>query len=186
MADDLKISQFTDGGVVQETDQIAAVRAGENVRVVVGSAASADVGDGPEDLPTNSIIPSTVANTLQGTSVTSNTIGLGVKSFVTDTGKSFETGRSLLITSDGAPSTRRMTGIVTDYDPDTGDLDITIQGITGSGTYTDWTIRVAGDKGEKGDQGIQGPPGTGAVTSVNSKTGVVTLNASEIPFTPAG
>lgn len=183
---DQKISQFANGGTVQPADEIATNRAGVNTKVFVGTAAGADIGIGPNDVPNNSMVPSTIANTLQGTSLTSNTIGLGSKSFVTEPAKSFETGRSLLITSDGSPTTRRMTGIVTDYDTATGELDIDIQGITGSGTYSDWTIRVSGDKGEEGPQGPQGPAGTGAVSSVNGQTGAVTLNGADIPNSPAG
>lgn len=41
---DLKISQFVDGGAVQDTDEIASVRSGINTKVVVGSAAALDVG----------------------------------------------------------------------------------------------------------------------------------------------
>lgn len=51
---DLKISQFTDGGAVQTTDEIAAVRDGENVKVYAGSAAAADLGTAPDQVPTNS------------------------------------------------------------------------------------------------------------------------------------
>lgn len=54
MPTDLKISQFTDGGLVQETDEIAAVRSGVNTKINVGSAAAADVGTGPDDVPINS------------------------------------------------------------------------------------------------------------------------------------
>lgn len=54
MPTDLKISQFADGGAVQVNDEIAAVRSGVNTKVKVGSAAAADIGDGPDDLSTNS------------------------------------------------------------------------------------------------------------------------------------
>jgi hypothetical protein len=41
---DLKISQFTDGGLVQDTDYVPAVRAGNNVKVLFGDAAAGDIG----------------------------------------------------------------------------------------------------------------------------------------------
>lgn len=47
---DLKISQFTDGGVVQNTDYLAAERGGDNAKVLVGTAASLDAGTGIGDL----------------------------------------------------------------------------------------------------------------------------------------
>lgn len=47
---DLKISQFTDGGLVQDTDEIAAVRSGDNVKITTGTAAAMDAGTGIGDL----------------------------------------------------------------------------------------------------------------------------------------
>lgn len=48
---DLKISQFVDGGAVQETDSIAAVRGGVNTKVTVGTAAAYDVGASIGNVP---------------------------------------------------------------------------------------------------------------------------------------
>lgn len=42
---DLKISQFTDGGLIETTDEIAGVRDGENVKVTFGTAAASDADD---------------------------------------------------------------------------------------------------------------------------------------------
>lgn len=42
---DLKISEFVDGGTIQDTDSIAAVRGGVNTKVVVGSMAAEDAAD---------------------------------------------------------------------------------------------------------------------------------------------
>lgn len=42
-----KISELTDGGVVQDTDMLPAARAGGNVRVVTGSMAAEDAADYP-------------------------------------------------------------------------------------------------------------------------------------------
>lgn len=47
---DLKISQFTDGGAIQATDEIATNRAGTNTKVFVGSAAALDAGSGIGDV----------------------------------------------------------------------------------------------------------------------------------------
>lgn len=157
---DLKISQFNNGGAVQPTDEIATNRGGTNTKVFVGTAAAADLGSGPDDISTNSTISINVTNTLQGTSTTSNSIGTGSKSFTTDQHRSFYAGRYLLITSDSNPTTLRMSGIVTDYVPTTGELTVTIINSTGSGTYTDWTIRVSGDDGADGTNGTNGTNGT--------------------------
>lgn len=42
---DLKISEFADGGTIQETDSVATVRSGVNTKVVVGSMAAEDADD---------------------------------------------------------------------------------------------------------------------------------------------
>lgn len=59
---DLRISQFTDGGAVQATDEIASVRAGANTKVRVGTAAAYDVGTGGSDLVTNDVLGDAIAN----------------------------------------------------------------------------------------------------------------------------
>lgn len=48
---DLKISQFTDGNAVQETDEIATNRGGVNTKVRVGTAAAKNVGTGTGEIP---------------------------------------------------------------------------------------------------------------------------------------
>lgn len=88
---------------------------------------------------------------LIGTSTTSNSIGTGSKSFTTQTGKFFDVGARLLITSDGAPDSRSMFGTVTAYSG--GSLTVDVVAIVGSGTYTDWTIRVSGERGAVGAAG---------------------------------
>lgn len=61
---DLKISQFTDGGIIEETDIIAAVRSGVNTKVTVGSAATADIGSADEEVPDGSIVNQKIADAL--------------------------------------------------------------------------------------------------------------------------
>lgn len=76
---------------------------------------------------------------LSGTSVTSNAIGIGSKSFTVETSKGFLAGQSLVIARTAAP-TNRMFGLVTSYNSGTGALVFESQAIEGSGTFTDWTI----------------------------------------------
>lgn len=179
---DLKISEFDNGGAIQTTDEIAANRGGTNTKVFVGSAAAADIGAGPDDISTNSTLAENVADSFIGTATDSVSIGLGTKNFTTAPDKSFGVGRTLLVTSDADPDARRMTGIVSAYDDGTGALTLDVNGITGSGTYTDWTIRVAGDKGEPGANGV------GTVETVNGigpdSAYNVDLEAVNIPFVP--
>lgn len=49
---DLKISQMTDGGLVETTDEIPVNRGGQNYKVKFGEASSYNVGSGDSDLPT--------------------------------------------------------------------------------------------------------------------------------------
>lgn len=79
---------------------------------------------------------------LSGTSVTSNTIGTGSKSFTTQTGLGFKAGQSLSIARTSAP-TNRMFVVVDSYDSVTGTLVVTSQAFEGSGTFTDWSIALA-------------------------------------------
>lgn len=76
---------------------------------------------------------------LSGTSVTSNTIGTGSKSFTVQTGKGFAAGQSIVIARTSAP-TNRMFCVVTSYNSGTGALVVTSQAFEGTGTFTDWTI----------------------------------------------
>jgi hypothetical protein len=76
---------------------------------------------------------------LSGTSVTSNAVGTGSKSFTVETGKGFAAGQSLVIARTSAP-TNRMFVVVTSYNSGTGALVVTSQAFEGSGTFTDWTI----------------------------------------------
>jgi hypothetical protein len=84
---------------------------------------------------------------LEGTSTTSLAIGTGTKVFTTQTGKFFNAGAFLLITSDANPA-NFMAGQVTTYSGST--LTMNIDDIGGSGTLNDWTIRVSGKHGVDG------------------------------------
>ena len=79
---------------------------------------------------------------LKATSTTSNTPGLGDKSFTIETSKAFVIGMYLSITSSGA-SVNRMSGLVKSYNPATGALVVTIDAYTGSTARTDWVIGIA-------------------------------------------
>ena len=83
---------------------------------------------------------------LKATSTTSNTPGLGDKSFTIETSKAFVIGMYLSITSSGA-SVNRMSGLVKSYNPATGALVVTVDASTGSAARTDWVIGVAGTPG---------------------------------------
>lgn len=77
------------------------------------------------------------------TSTSSLSIGTGAKSLTIQTGKSIVVGMTLVIARTSAPTTTRMSGVVTSYDSGTGALGVTVDSVTGSGTHTDWTISLA-------------------------------------------
>lgn len=88
---------------------------------------------------------------LTGTSTSSVAIGTGSKTFATQTGKFFDPGARVIVTSDANPANRSMFGVVTAYSA--GSLTINVTATTGSGTFTDWTIRVSGERGAQGASG---------------------------------
>ena len=77
------------------------------------------------------------------TSTSSLTIGTGAKSLTIQTGKNIVVGMSVVIARTSAPATTRMGGVVTSYDSGTGALGVTVDSVTGSGTYTDWTVSLS-------------------------------------------
>lgn len=91
------------------------------------------------------------AAAINGTSTSSITLGVGSKSLTTQTYKQFSAGQYVVIAYTSAPSTR-MYGQVTSYTAATGALVVDVQLIYGAGTYANWTIGVAGDRG------VEGPP----------------------------
>jgi hypothetical protein len=79
------------------------------------------------------------------TSTTSLTIGLGTKSLTIQTGKSISVGQRL-ICANSANVANYMIGGVVSYNSGTGALVLSVASgdISGSGTYTSWTISVCG------------------------------------------
>lgn len=91
------------------------------------------------------------ATKLTGTSTTSNAIGTGAKTFTTQAGKFFDPGARLLISSDANPTANTMFGIVTAYSGTS--LTVSVTATNGTGTFSDWTIRVSGERGAPGPSG---------------------------------
>lgn len=78
------------------------------------------------------------------TSASSVLIGTGSKSLTVQTGKNFVVGQPVMIARTSAPGTTWMAGNVTSYDSGTGALVVNVTWIVGAGTFTDWTISLAG------------------------------------------
>lgn len=77
------------------------------------------------------------------TSVTTLTIGTGVKNLVIGLNLAYSTGQRIVIALDGDEDTR-MEGYVRSYDPTTGQLIADIDAIFGSGTHNVWDINLFG------------------------------------------
>jgi len=116
----------------------SAVTATTQAGLASGSASNADA---------SATLAAASAAKLTGTSTSSNTIAAVPKTFTTQAGKFFEQGRWLLITSDADP-TNYMHGQVTAYSGTS--LTVNVTNVGGSGTHTDWTIRVSGTRGAPG------------------------------------
>lgn len=95
---------------------------------------------------------------IAGTSLTTNSISTAVnKTFtIEEYNRSFSPGVRLRVSAVGFPGVW-FEGVVTAWDG----VHVTIDGdvASGSGTYSNWTINVAGEPGQTGPQGIQGPTG---------------------------
>lgn len=79
------------------------------------------------------------------TSTTSLTIGTGNKSpTLTQTGKAFSLGQRVYLAS-AANTANRMVGVITAFNSGTGAMTVNVTLTSGSGTYTDWVISLAGE-----------------------------------------
>lgn len=102
------------------------------------------------------------------TSVTSNAIATGAKTFTTQAGLPLYAGQFVLI-SDTANSANYMHGTVTSYSGTT--LVTNILDIGGSGTKTSWNIQVSAPQGTAGATGATG----GTTLTTNLQTDNYTL-----------
>lgn len=94
---------------------------------------------------TNTTAAAMNLNATSDTSTTSNSIGLGAKTFTVTAGKSFQPGMYLIFADTAAPSTNSMVTQVTSYSGTT--LVVNSVKITGSGTFTTWTISFSAAPG---------------------------------------
>ncbi|MEQ9564233.1 MAG: hypothetical protein RLN85_00115, partial [Pseudomonadales bacterium] len=81
------------------------------------------------------------------TSTTTLTIALGPQSLTVDTALAYTAAQTVIIAESG---TNFMEGTVTTYNPSTGALDVNVTSITGGGTFSSWTVNLAGAPGPAG------------------------------------
>lgn len=100
------------------------------------------------------------------TSTSTVLMGTGLKTFIVDVGDYFLPGMDVFVQDNNNPGTNYMTGKISTYALD--QMIINIADVTGSGTYSDWTITITGARGATGPTGPAGPMG-GPVSSVDSE-----------------
>lgn len=98
------------------------------------------------------------------TSTSSVLIGLGSKTFVTQSGLAYLPGDRVRVSND---PTHYMEGVVSSYS--TTSLIVTVDRVIGAGTFAVWNIGIAGDVGDTGPTG-----GTGStnIVTYTTNTGV--------------
>lgn len=79
------------------------------------------------------------------TSTTSLAVSTGSKALtLAQLGKSFSVGQRVYLAS-AANTANRMVGVITAFTPGTGAMTVNVTLISGSGTFTDWIISLAGE-----------------------------------------
>jgi hypothetical protein len=105
------------------------------------------------------------------TSSSSVAIGTGSKTFSTFSSLPIQEGQWLIVSSDANPVTNYMTGQITSYTGST--LIINITQAFGSGTLSDWSMKLSGVEGEAGAAGA-----TGSVSATTAVVAATTSGAS--------
>jgi len=85
------------------------------------------------------------ASALRGTSASTLAIGTGSKAFTTQASKKWEGGDWVVAVSDANPTVDWMHGQVTAYSGSALTINVGAKG--GTGTHSDWTIRISGPQG---------------------------------------
>lgn len=163
----------------------AAADASASAAAALASQSAAETAEtNAETAETNAETAATAAAAsvaaLSATSTTSLAIGVGAKTFTTQSGKLFVAGQYLQIASD-ASALNYMHGTVTSYSGTT--LIMNITDIGGSGTLADWNISISGTQGTTGATG----PAGGAISLLQSQTASasasITFNSTYITTT---
>lgn len=79
-----------------------------------------------------------------GTSTSPLTVALGALTITTQIGLAYQPGTRVRIARTSAPTTTWLEGVVTAYTPTSPNLAVLVDRVLGSGTWSDWTLSVAG------------------------------------------
>jgi len=116
-------------------------------------------------------------NLYSTTSTTSNSIGIGSKTFTVESSKPYQVGTPLRITDSAAPSTNWIDAIVTAYSGTT--LTVDAVAYAGSGTKTSWNINIGGGGTSYTGTLPIAQGGTGATTAAAARTNLDVYSKSE-------
>ncbi|WP_136419977.1 hypothetical protein [Herbaspirillum sp. ST 5-3] len=114
------------------------------------------------------------------TSTTSISVGTGSKTFTIQTGKSFAIGQKVNIARTSDPSGSYMFGAITAHDSATGSMTVSVVTTVGTGTYTDWTVSLSG---ERGLSLVAWQRKTGAYTAISGERIAVGTTSAAVTIT---
>lgn len=104
---------------------------------------------GPAAVELLNLLWDRVTEQIVGNSTTSLTIGTGTKTLTIEASKQFAIGQTARITYN-SDINKWMQGTVSAYNATTGSLSISVDTISGSGTYAVWTVALTGSVGPTG------------------------------------
>jgi hypothetical protein len=110
------------------------------------------------------------------TSLTSNTLGTGSKTWTVDVGESFVAGMPIYAVAHGDP-TKVLVGVCTAYAGAT--LTVLVTQAVGSGSVSNWDISIGGVPGV---QGAQGTPGVGTPAGGAKGSLLIKKSSSDFDF----
>jgi hypothetical protein len=117
------------------------------------------------------------------TSTTTLTIATGSQIFTADAELAWTVGQNAVIAHDVG---NEMSGEVITYNTATGDFEIDVTTIEGSGTYSTWQINLGGAVGAQGPQGPVGPSGSQGPQGPQGEQGPIGPSGSIGPQGPSG
>lgn len=106
------------------------------------AAADAFLGALPQFAEQANATALSIQSQLNGTSITSLTIGAGVQTFTTQAGLGFIPGQTAVLSSAASPI-NQMLGVVTAYDIVAGTMSINVSATVGSGIFASWIVALA-------------------------------------------
>jgi hypothetical protein len=119
---------------------------------------------GTQGVPGNQGVAGPTGPGYTATSLTSLAIGLGSATLATQAGLAYGVGARVRLAAYSAP-TNWMEGQVTAYSA--GSLTVNATLVNGSGTFANWTIDIAGERGQQGPAGAAGA-GAGDMIAANN------------------